>query len=308
MPDRRTEASRQRLSLCLPLALTLVAPLTEARNGDPSRGLPDLLARAAGYVSRYEQELGQVVAREDYTQRTSRLRSAGSPGLLLRRAARSYRVDAEKRQLVSDFLLIYGAHGWQGFRDVLEVDGEQVRDREDRLQRLFLDQSADASAQWRRVLEESARYNIGSVHRDLNIPTFALLVLRPENMPRFVFGHDGSARVDGLATAIIHFEEERGPALVQTDDHAPVFLSGRFWVEPGSGRVVGSEIVVGDPDDPNAKIEVTYRRGDDLELWLPYEMKELYRTPDREEIRTEARYSEFRRFEVSTEGDFDSPR
>ena len=81
------------------------------------------------------------------------------------------------------------------FRDVFEVDGKPVRDREDRLQKLFLAPSPDAYAQLVRIKEESARYNIGSVDRNINLPLFALQFLRAEHRTRSRFKISGAAGV-----------------------------------------------------------------------------------------------------------------
>jgi hypothetical protein len=94
-----------------------------------------------------------------------------------------------RSQLRSDLLLVKaGAAGdWLQYRDVFEVDGQPVRDRTDRLTRLFLDPSASSAGQIARIRDESARYNIGDILRNLNVPTFALTFLVPANQPRFKF-------------------------------------------------------------------------------------------------------------------------
>ena len=70
-----------------------------------------------------------------------------------------------------------------------------MRDREDRLKRLFLDPSVEAKAQLNQILADSARYNIGQVARNINVPLFPLKFLRPEHLSRFRFRLDG--RKDG---------------------------------------------------------------------------------------------------------------
>ena len=48
------------------------------------------------------------------------------------------------------------------FRDVFEVDGEPVRDRQERLARLFLSGDLSTAKQVEEIASQSARYNIGS--------------------------------------------------------------------------------------------------------------------------------------------------
>ena len=67
-------------------------------------------------------------------------------------------------------------------------DGKPVRDRQQRL----------TSASWmarprpsgiQRIIDESARYNIGTIERNVNTPTLPLLFLEPANQRRFRFKH-----------------------------------------------------------------------------------------------------------------------
>ena len=66
---------------------------------------------------------------------------------------------ARNRRLRSDFLLVSvsTAQDWVPFRDVFEVDAQPIRDREQRLSRLFLNPSPDSLQQANRIQEESAR-------------------------------------------------------------------------------------------------------------------------------------------------------
>ena len=73
--------------------------------------------------------------------------------------------NVRKRRLVSEFALVPNASasaGWLGFRDVIEVDGKPVTNRRDRLQALFQSGAPDLTAA-RRIADEGARYNIGTV-------------------------------------------------------------------------------------------------------------------------------------------------
>ena len=81
--------------------------------------------------------------------------------------------------LKSDFLLVRppGAERFVEFRDVFEVDGRPVRDRQDRLTRLFLDTSANTD-RIRAIIEDSARYNIGNIPRNVNTPMLPLVFLQ----------------------------------------------------------------------------------------------------------------------------------
>ena len=74
-------------------------------------------------------------------------------------------VRARHRDLRSDFLMVKSPEtsALVPFRDVLEVDGQPVRDREARLAKLFLGAPADVMAQAERIGDEGARYNLGNM-------------------------------------------------------------------------------------------------------------------------------------------------
>jgi hypothetical protein len=132
-------------------AIMLVMPQRIA--SQPSSDLAAVLARAAGYVETFQQQLSGIVAEETYLQEIVPPRDNGGSSM----AAAGPR----RRRLRSDLLLVRpeGADTWTQFRDVFEVDGRPVRDRDERLAKLFLSPDASGAAQIQRIREESARYN-----------------------------------------------------------------------------------------------------------------------------------------------------
>jgi hypothetical protein len=153
------------LKLFLAVCACAVLATSSVRGQD--RALAQILEKAGTYVGGFERQLTGIVSEERYLQV----------------------IIGARRELKSDFLLVpvAGEARYVEFRDVFEVDGRPVRDREDRLTRLFLDPSASASAQLRAIAEESARYNIGRIQRTVNIPTLALVFLRTENQATVTF-------------------------------------------------------------------------------------------------------------------------
>ncbi len=119
-------------------------------------------------------------------------------------AEEEYRQAARGRtvRLRSDYLLVKPetSTAWESFRDVYEVDGAAVRDRDDRLRRLFLEPGANVQAQLLAIRKESARYNIGAVERNINVPLFPLQFLTAENRPRFRFRLAGKQHTAGAPT------------------------------------------------------------------------------------------------------------
>jgi hypothetical protein len=206
-------------------------------------------------------------------------------------------LDAQ-RETKSDYLLVKapGGERWLPFRDVFEVDGKKVREREERLQQLFLkapDKAADRAAE---IMAEGARYNIGFVQRNVNLPTLALRFLDPSYKARAFFRKDAEVAVAGTKTWELAFSERGSPTLVQgPSGDAPA--EGTFWIEPAEGRVVRSRIrhQVG-----AATIEVTVTYRPDAKApgtWVPSEMREVYEGGGRR-LECVATYSRVRRFQV----------
>src|SRR5262245_20653647 len=145
--------------------------------------LDTLLDKAGDYVADYEKNFVGVVAEEAYRQQV-RIPGGG-------RDLRGFPADTtvQRRDLKSDVLLVRAPGGdrWMQFRDVFEVDGKPVRDRDERLTKPFLQPSADARRQELDIAAASARYNIGGVSRTVNMPVLALAVLEAKNRPWFAF-------------------------------------------------------------------------------------------------------------------------
>jgi hypothetical protein len=205
--------------------------------------------------------------------------------------------------LRSDLLTIPdGAGGWIGFRDVFEVNGKAVRDRTERLSKLFLEPSPGALAQARRIADESSRLNIApELSRTINLPLLALQFIRSANQGRCSFTDGGTKAIDGIRARIIRFVEEGRPRMITTVDDAAA--SGRFWIEPVSGRIMRTELFIDTGPRASAVsslIRVTFAAQSKLNAWLPVSMDETYRSSPLL-VEGHARYSKFRRFAVETD-------
>jgi hypothetical protein len=130
-------------------------------------------------------------------------------------------------------LVAVGQAEWLMFRDVYEVDGRSVHDRQDRLEALFLKPTAELARHARRIADESARYNLGDVTRTLNTPTLPLAFLRLENQNRSTFQLGGRRTIDDVETQELRFQEVGMPRLILTSDNAAA--AGSAWVAPASG-------------------------------------------------------------------------
>jgi hypothetical protein len=296
-------------------AMLAVVPASAADNGPT---LKDVLSRVAGYVVRYEAELSGIVAEEHYSQSVQ-------PGAILGRPDAGDRTPASRRVLKSDLLLVRAegrdGQGFVQFRDVFEVDGESVRDRSERLVRLFVNPSGSTRDQARSIMRESARYNIGSVERNVNVPVLALSFMHPRYQSRFKFTMDteSSGVPKGMPKAstftvsvdvrVLNFKETGEPPLIDSrDPKGAAQTHGRVWVEPDTGRILMTEI---DIDTPTVRstIQVSYQSEPVIGFLVPVEMREQYLMPRRNyQVTGTATYGNFRQFTVRTDESIAPPK
>jgi hypothetical protein len=268
-------------------ALTASGAVVNARQvAQQPPTLTTLLKQAGEYILRLDRDLSGVVAEESYFQESTTKPKFGP-------SVRAH------RDLRSDVLLVLEDAGdrYVSFRDVFEVDGKAVRDRNDRLASLFIDKAPSSSEQLQRIRIESARYNLGDIFRDFNDPVFALRVLHPEFQSRFAFSivKAGAAREPWE----IEFHEVEPDTIVRRVGGGDLPVRGRFRIEPGSGQVSLSEILTED-NILRADVTVTYQVDRVLKLLVPIEMRESVGTQSgRLQIQGQATYSHFRRFKVT---------
>jgi hypothetical protein len=283
--------------------------LTAASVEEPS--LQAVLSRAAEYVTNFSRQLSGIVAEEFYIQEVRPLYVGSSATRL------------DRRELRSDFLLVLpaGADRYVEFRDVFEVDGNPIRDRSERLTKLFLDPATKVD-QMGAIIKESARLNIGAdIPRNINTPMLPLHFLLPAQRPRFKFSR-GSRKTPNLTgydaprggeasfrasteVWVVDFEETRRGTIIRTHEGLDFPAKGRFWIEPDTGTVMMTELVL-DRGVVRAVIDVSYESEPLLGFRVPVEMRERYVTKS-QRIDGVARYGKFRQFQVRTEEKIESP-
>ena len=266
-----------------------------------------ILERVADYVLRYQQGLSGIVVEERYVQD----------------ADKSERPFITHRELKSDLLLVrmdLEAFAYVQFRDVFEVDGDPVRDRTDRLQKLFVTQVGDNDVSVKRqasqIMNESARYNIGRVERNINVPLMALMLIGPVYQPHFKYSvsteHKGTPRGMPKTPAFtlpsdtweIDYDEVMTPTVVRGDGQ-DAKTHGRVWIDPESSRVLLTEFI-NEAKTVRTTIRVSYQSAPLDGLLLPVEMRESYVLKSRfYTFEGAATYSNYRRFTVSTEESID---
>ena len=196
--------------------LTLV-PATATTQG-PDAPFAAVLERVSQYAETYERTFAAMAMEEHQTQ-------------TLQRADGRVK---ETRVLRSDFLLIKTGPEWaQVFRDVIEVDGKPIRNRDERLRKLFLDKPRTAVQQAQAIAAESRRHNIGP-GRQGNSPLLPMIFVHPRyitpvalqprrrvlsfeevQMPSVLgFRHGGGPRIDLPAKGSLTVDPSTGRFLV----------------------------------------------------------------------------------------------
>ncbi len=257
----------------------------------------ELLPRMRAYVAEYEKELAGIVAEETYQQIFSQRTAAyPAPVRLTRREMRSE----------IGFAWFPEPGTWFGFRDVLEVDGKVIPDRQSRLEQLFVDRRFPSDEQLARVAEASARFNIGPVRRNFNLPTMTLLIASPANAGRCSFELRGYDVIDGVRVAMIAFTETASPTLITREGH-DWRSRGMLWIEPDSGRIWRTDLQLSDRD-MEVRLTTWFGLDERLNLMVPVRMREMYDYPERSDAYVEAtaEYSNVRRFRVETTGGDDA--
>jgi formylglycine-generating enzyme required for sulfatase activity len=290
-------AARASIS-CLVATLSVVGLSAQA----PSLELT--LERAGRYVSRFVDQFSSVVAEETYVQD-----SLGNLPIITggRGGLNSLPPPSRHREVKSDFLLVHvGPTEWLPFRDVYEVDGHKIRDREGRLAKLFLQPSATAALdQAKQITLESARYNLGAMQRTVNTPILSLVFLQLDMQPAFRYTLGKRDPEAGDSVWIVEYKEVRRPTMVRGARDSDLPSVGRYWIDADSGRVVKAELSLDTPGI-RARLTTSFRRDEKFQIDVPFEMREQYYL-DRGTVSATATYSHLRRFDVTSDESFQPP-
>ena len=285
-----------------PRFAVVVAGLAFLAGGQPaarSQSLADVLKLSAVYVSEFRKQLSGIVAEETYKQDIAyTARIGGGSG--------------QSRLLRSDLLLVKPADSerYVELRDVFEVDGEPVRDREARVETLLGNHvTRDSDSRLGEIIAASARYNIGSITRTINTPLMSLIFLDETNQKRFSFKHvekatpvfadakdkaANDAPVFRVSTEMwtVEYAERGRNTIIKGPDGRDRPAHGRFWINPSNGSVLISELIV-DTGGVIATVTVSYQSEPLMGFLVPVEMRESYiRTGER--ISGRAEYGKFR--------------
>jgi hypothetical protein len=264
----------------------------------------EMLRMAGEHVAAFGRDLEGIVAHEEYVQ-TVRQWPASVP----KSPGKGRRI--ESRHLRSDLLLVHDpAVPWQVHRDVLAVDGSDLPGREQRLRQLFLNGAADTQALLLAIIDDSARYNLGHIERNINIPTFPMIVLHPTQQARFAFRDRGTVVEDGRPARLLTFLERGRPRVIRDRHGRDVRIEGRVLLDESSGELLRATV---EPraTDLYSHLEVTFDVVDGAPRRVPVQMWEWYWLQgDQRDRYVEgfATYHSFRRFTTEVSAPRIEPR
>lgn len=281
-------------SITVVLGLWAVVSSGTGTSAQAEPTLRDVLRSAAKYVTAFQKQLSGLEAEETYIQEITSIDGA---------------TVLERRTTQADLLLTRASGRYVEYRDVFEVDGEPVRERLDRLGRLFRDRSRSGRVQLSYILRASARYNLGEIVRNVNTPVLALSFLDSARQKQFTFKRAagdrpvlaGASPANTAGTPLfrvstemweIEYQERATKTIIRSPDGSDLPAHGRFWINPATGAVLISEVIV-NGREVTGTVTVSYQSEPLMGFLVPVEMRETYAS-SRERITASALYSWFR--------------
>jgi len=131
--------------------------------------------------------------------------------------------------------------------------------------------------------------------------------LRAENRTRCRFKIAGRPESGGVRTWRIEFTEQMRPTIITDRQDRDVPASGSFLVEQNTGAITETVLRIANRDY-STEIVARFSLNPALGMWVPSEMREVYRTTRLPRAGRRVRYSRarrgtsnFRRFQVLTD-------
>ena len=238
-------AERFALALVLATGWSLVATAQKPQ-------LADVLKAAAGYLSEYSQSLA-VTAEEEYVQRDTTTSSA-------------------PRRIQSDIVMVGIGNGVVvGYRDVFAVDNTKIRERDERMLKLFRVPTPAAGQEPAKAMEdENAHYYLSPNLRTIDAPGLALEFLREANQPKSDFQIEGTRKVGDAQIVTVKFTEQPTSRILPTPEGSKT--SGKFSIDAATGAVTQTELTVDHREYFRFHIATKFAKDPTVGAWVPAEV------------------------------------
>jgi hypothetical protein len=269
-------------------ALGVLVGFFAARQPDAEQ----LRDRLDAYLTAYQPELSTLLAREVMTQ-TIESSTSRRPGSLPPYTQR--KLDSEVA-----FMSLPGEAGWLGIRMVRKVNGRPVKTAGPSIPQAL--GSGDAEGTARKLLSESAQYNLGTA-RNINLPNLPLELLHPRHRGLFDHSVSGADSIRGQRVLRLAIVEVGSVPLIRGPDGERITSRITAWITP-AGELLRADVRMrlSDHEGPQREptIRVEYKLHEELGLLVPVEMREEFTTGTFGVTGLGvAKYSEFRRFQTS---------
>jgi hypothetical protein len=232
----------------------------------------ELRRRVGAYARLFITQFSNVVTEEEYEQR--------------------FAISSRRRRLKSDFLLVAYPGRRElvmAFRDVREVDGKPVRDKEDRITRMFVQPFENAVRRARDIHRDGLRFTIDNGRVMDPLTVIGYLQLEYQTGFRFSLG----AQARDLGPDVREIDLLPIPARGRTASPA------RAWVSQSTGEVFRTELRSGFGARAQTTT-TTFTPDPALKIRVPAEMRDDVPRGGDDFIGI-AKYSNVRRFEVTTD-------
>ena len=185
------------------------------------------------------------------------------------------------QRVSSDLILLNVAGELLGMRDVYAVDTKPVRPKEPRIALLLAEPT---HAKWQTAQQysrEHAVYLRSNVVLWFSDPALVFRCLKPAYRTRLTFKLEGSKRMNGAQVYGVGFKEtDKDVSASVLQMPGDPLSSGRFWVEPGTGRIHQTEFWPQSATD-TARVQVQYAPDEKLGVLLPRSASHTFETRER---------------------------
>lgn len=225
----------------------------------------DLLAAAVTYLTAYAPKVSGVTLDET---------------LMLTENSMTIRGTVPQR-VSSDLILLNVGGEILGMRDVYAVDTRAVRPKEARIARVLAEPTPATWQTAQQYAREHAVYLRANVVLWFSDPALVMRCLKPQHRARLTFKLEGSKRMNGAQVYGLGFKEtDKEPSASILQMPGDPLASGRFWVEPGTGRIHQTEFWPQSGTE-TARVQVQYAPDEKLGILLPKSASHTFETRER---------------------------
>jgi hypothetical protein len=228
----------------------VLATSTSSASQAPS--VEQLVTAATAYLKTYAQKVSGVTLDEE---------------LMLTENAMAVR--ATPVRLSSNVTLLNVGGEMLGMRDVFAVDTRTLRENEPRIARVLAEPTPATWQTAQQYARENAVYLRANVVLWFSDPVLVMRCLNDRARPRLTFKVEGSKRLNGVQVYGLGFKEtDKEPSNSILQMPSDPLVSGRFWVEPGTGRIHQTELWP-QSDVHTARAQIVYAPNEKLGVLLP---------------------------------------